>query len=155
MPRAIVAKDGITLSTGLKLPYGCFIGFGAPFHQTSTTPKGTIITAENQPPLSEYYPWRYSDLRKIPGEENKHQVVSTENNDITFGVGLHACPGRFFAANEMKVVVVEILKRYDIALGPQGQAHGQDGYVRPRLMEHDTWYSPDFAAKVYFRSRQQ
>jgi len=31
-----------------------------------------------------------------------------------FGYGRHACPGRFFAANELKVIIVKILERFEI-----------------------------------------
>lgn len=32
---------------------------------------------------------------------------------LTFGLGPHACPGRYFAANEIKYVVAEMLVRYN------------------------------------------
>lgn len=33
---------------------------------------------------------------------------------MPFGYGKHACPGRFFAANEIKVIVINLLRKYDI-----------------------------------------
>lgn len=36
-----------------------------------------------------------------------------------FGYGRHACPGRFFAANEIKLILARILVDYDIRM-PDG-----------------------------------
>jgi cytochrome P450 len=34
--------------------------------------------------------------------------------DRSFGHGRHACPGRFFAATEMKLLVAYIMMNYDV-----------------------------------------
>lgn len=39
---------------------------------------------------------------------------------LHFGYGRHACPGRFFAANEIKLILARILLDYDIRM-PDGQ----------------------------------
>lgn len=41
-------------------------------------------------------------------------IVSTSSQHLAFGHGRHACPGRFFAANEMKLMLSFILQNYDI-----------------------------------------
>lgn len=33
-----------------------------------------------------------------------------------FGYGKHACPGRFFAGNELKLILVKMLEKYEIGL---------------------------------------
>lgn len=38
---------------------------------------------------------------------------------MAFGYGRHACPGRFFAANEIKLICAQILLNYDLKL-PEG-----------------------------------
>lgn len=43
-----------------------------------------------------------------------NQFVSVSPNSLTFGYGRHACPGRFFAANEIKMIVARALLTYDI-----------------------------------------
>jgi cytochrome P450 len=35
-----------------------------------------------------------------------------------FGLGDHACPGRFFVANEMKIALAVLLLRYDWKFDP-------------------------------------
>ena len=38
---------------------------------------------------------------------------------MAFGYGRHACPGRFFAANEIKLIFSRILLEYDLRM-PDG-----------------------------------
>lgn len=47
------------------------------------------------------------------------QLVSTGALSLSWGYGHHACPGRFFAANEIKILAGKILLQYDIGL-PDG-----------------------------------
>lgn len=44
-----------------------------------------------------------------------NQMVSVTPTNLTFGYGRHACPGRFFAANEIKMIVARAVLNYDIA----------------------------------------
>ncbi|KIX06643.1 uncharacterized protein Z518_04619 [Rhinocladiella mackenziei CBS 650.93] len=62
----------------------------------------------------EFDPWRMYRLRQLEGEENKHQFVMTTPKNLTFGHGKHACPGRFFAANEIKTLLALIIMLYDV-----------------------------------------
>lgn len=52
---------------------------------------------------------------------------------MTFGHGPHACPGRFFAMYEVKVVLVELLRNYDIRL-----VGGVDMSIDPRTQSFST-----------------
>lgn len=57
---------------------------------------------------------------KPPPSGNKYlegknlSIVSTSNQHLAFGHGRHACPGRFFASNEMKLMLSFILQNYEI-----------------------------------------
>jgi cytochrome P450 len=42
--------------------------------------------------------------------------VTTTASHMGFGHGQHACPGRFFASNEIKVALCHLLLKYDFAL---------------------------------------
>lgn len=44
------------------------------------------------------------------------QFVSVGTSSLTFGYGRHACPGRFFAANEIKMVIATMLLHYDMKM---------------------------------------
>jgi hypothetical protein len=48
-----------------------------------------------------------------PRKRDKHQFVVTSSDSLNFGHGNHACPGRFFASNEIKVVLIELLRNWD------------------------------------------
>lgn len=52
--------------------------------------------------------------RQEPGEEHHHLWVQTDKEHLAFGHGKQACPGRHFAAAEIKVVLARIIKEYDI-----------------------------------------
>ncbi|GKT84161.1 ent-kaurene oxidase [Colletotrichum tofieldiae] len=42
------------------------------------------------------------------------QFVSVSESSLNFGYGRHACPGRFFAVNEMKMIMANILLHYEV-----------------------------------------
>ncbi|KAK2038755.1 cytochrome p450 monooxygenase, partial [Colletotrichum somersetense] len=58
---------------------------------------------------------RFYKLRETEGEE-KYQFATVNEEALSFGHGRHACPGRFFASAELKIILVHILQNYDIAL---------------------------------------
>ena len=58
-------------------------------------------------------------MRQEPGKENLSQLVSTSPDHLGFGHGQHSCPGRFFAANEIKVALCHILVKYEWKLDPE------------------------------------
>ncbi|KAI0875825.1 cytochrome P450 monooxygenase [Hypoxylon argillaceum] len=61
---------------------------------------------------------RFLQMRSQPGKEHAAQLVTTTVDHFAFGHGAHACPGRFFAANEMKVALCHFLIKYDWELVP-------------------------------------
>jgi cytochrome P450 len=70
---------------------------------------------------------------------------STSPDDLTFGYGVHACPGRFFATAELKLILVELLTKYDFRF--------EEGVVgRPENQFLDFMILPP-AVKVLFRRR--
>jgi hypothetical protein len=50
------------------------------------------------------------------------------------------------------VLIVELLKRYDVGLGPDGEGV-KEGFERPKTLEMGFAYAANPKAKVYFRSR--
>lgn len=61
---------------------------------------------------------RFARLREREGEKNRHQYVSLSPNLLSFGHGQFSCPGRFFASNEIKIVLIFLLLKYDIRYVP-------------------------------------
>jgi cytochrome P450 len=57
-----------------------------------------------------------------------YALVSTSADYQPFGHGRHACPGRFFAANELKLLLAYMVLNYDIEMlkeRPAGRWVGQ------------------------------
>ncbi len=64
----------------------------------------------------EFDGYRFSRLRDLPGMQSKLQSVQTGTYQLNFGYGIHSCPGRFFAIYEVKTILVELLRYYDLKL---------------------------------------
>ncbi|KAM6493914.1 Cytochrome P450 [Amanita muscaria] len=118
------------------------------FSNGVTIPAGNTVAAPfitNVDP--EYYAdgSRFEKIRDGEGMENRHQVISLDLNYILFGHGRHACPGRFFAANELKVMLAHVLLNYDVQMASGG------GRPANRVFGQKTM--PDPTAQVMFRKR--
>lgn len=78
----------------------------------------------------------YEKRSRSPAEPNRHQFVSTGSENLAFGHGSFSCPGRFFAAALVKVVLGEIILKFDISF-PNGQTD------RPENAFHGESIGPD------------
>lgn len=93
---------------------------------------GTIIPKDTLIGVSSHSMWdpeKYPDPHKFDGyrflrmaedaeKEREAHFVSISPDHLAFGYGKHACPGRFFVANEVKIALSHILLKYDIKLAP-------------------------------------
>jgi cytochrome P450 len=77
---------------------------------------------------SEFYPdgdkfdgFRHYNLRRNGSatDHARNQFVTSNEQNLAFGYGRHACPGRFFAANEIKLIVARLILGFDIKM-PDG-----------------------------------
>jgi cytochrome P450 len=84
-------------------------------------PKGTFAFSSMQRMWDDdYYPdykrwdgYRFLNMRNEPGKETRCQLVTTSPEHLGFGHGVHSCPGRFLASNEVKICLSHILLNYD------------------------------------------
>lgn len=44
------------------------------------------------------------------------QTTTSDPQNFAFGTGAHTCPGRFFAIHEVKLLVANIVSRYEFKL---------------------------------------
>ncbi|KAK2627084.1 hypothetical protein QTJ16_003050 [Diplocarpon rosae] len=102
----------LTLSTGLHIPAGSYLS--APSSSISLDPRFFACA-------STFQPWRASDLRSSSPAASSKQMSSIDTSSLHFGLGKHACPGRFFAAVEAKLVLATLLERYDFGLQEGGE----------------------------------
>lgn len=78
--------------------------------------------------------------------------TSTDRSHITFGQGRYACPGRFVAAVEIKLVLAAVLMRYDFSFGEKGEMDlGPER--RPKNLHLLELGFTDPSARVYLRER--
>lgn len=89
--------------------------------------------------------YRFVERRKIPGYENRSLLVSTSPDHMAFSHGKHACPGRFFAANEVKIAMIHILLKYDMRIA-------DPSYAKWKCFGVSMVTNPE--AKVMIKSRQ-
>ncbi|TLD37851.1 cytochrome P450 [Venturia nashicola] len=99
-------RRGITLSDGTYIPAGVPL--------RCATLAGSRDPA-HWPNPDKFDPYRFLKLRQASEEEaGKHQFVTVQKEMMSFGYGKHACSGRFFAANELKIIFINILRKYDV-----------------------------------------
>lgn len=60
--------------------------------------------------------YRFARIRELPGNQQKLQAATTSQDQMNFGHGPYACPGRFFAIYELKTMLVLLLRYYDLRL---------------------------------------
>lgn len=107
MPRIVTNPRGLKLPSGHTIPWGMRIMVRA--HTLNLDPN-------LWPNPTRFDGFRFSKLREIPGNTFKYQHATTGTDNINFGHGLWACPGRHFASSQMKVVLAHLLLNYDIKL---------------------------------------
>ncbi|KAK1235317.1 hypothetical protein PQX77_001475 [Marasmius sp. AFHP31] len=94
----------------------------------------------------EFDGFRSYKQREEEGESLKHQMITLQTNFIAFGIGKHACPGRFFAVNEIKALVSHTLMYYDLKL--------DESEVAPKTEEFSGRIYSNSKTRVMFRKRQ-
>ncbi|RCI07464.1 hypothetical protein L249_4571 [Ophiocordyceps polyrhachis-furcata BCC 54312] len=103
--RIVQDPAGIRLHDGVHVPYGTHICI--PPHSISSDP--AMI---RQPDVFDGL--RYFERRRAkPEEGSRHQHATADKDHLHFGYGTWSCPGRFLASAELKMVLVELLLRYE------------------------------------------
>jgi cytochrome P450 len=101
-----VAQRAITLSDGTCIPAGARVVVAGAYRDSSVY--------ENP---EAFEPFRFVDVdedQKAHGTgSNSWGYAATSAQHMGFGFGVHACPGRFFAAQELKVALCHLIMKYD------------------------------------------
>lgn len=108
MGRIVEQAGGVTLSDGLHLPQGTRIGTSTySIHHDNAVYTNAMT----------YDALRFSRARECADtvlDGKNLSTVTTSDTFLAFGHGRSACPGRFFAATEMKLLLAYILVTYDV-----------------------------------------
>ena len=122
-----MVMDPITLSTGHRLPKGTRIAFNS--GAVHSSPQTRTFSPEYNPPENkpphEFDGFRFYRLRKMAGKGNNHLFVTVSPESLTWGYGNHACPGRFFADNELKVILIEFLRKWDFRVADPAKTNSK------------------------------
>ncbi|GJC98975.1 cytochrome P450 [Colletotrichum higginsianum] len=139
----------ITFERVVHRPFTLSSGFTIPAHTTIGIPTQAITMDKLLYPSPETFdPFRFSKLRKEqPEMDGRAQYVSSNSSSLSFGYGRHACPGRFFAAQEIKAIMAFLLQNFDMRFA--------SGQSRPKSIRVETQFLPDPMATVEFRRRQR
>ncbi|GAB5588579.1 hypothetical protein Unana1_03479 [Umbelopsis nana] len=92
------AMEDFTFNNGYQVPEGRFV------QSLSRRIMYDSYTVDSA--LEELDPFTYT----------KREAAQTGRDNVAFGLGKHMCPGRFFAIHEIKLVLITLLKDYNIEL---------------------------------------
>jgi cytochrome P450 len=126
MVRRVSEPQGLTTPNGTHCPYGSWIGVAS---------NGVHNDPAIYPESETYKPFRFYDMREADAKASVEGLGDLESTKETerealikkanlsfvsvspqyhpFGHGRHACPGRFFAANELKVLLAYMMQNYE------------------------------------------
>lgn len=131
------ANKDLILSDGTEIPKGTFLL--APSLAISADP-------EVYPNAHLFDGMRFYKMRqRSKPEENKYQFTSTSKTMLHFGAGRHACPGRWFANTQAKLVISTLILRYDFKF--------KEGQGRPKSILSQAHNAPNPLVEVLFRKR--
>lgn len=136
----IVHKD-YRLSDGFVIPAGTTIGVPA---------QAIAMDPAIFPNPQEFDAFRFEKIRQTtidPMVKGRVQWASSNLENMAFGYGRHACPGRFFAGNEIKLIMITLLMNYDFKFEDSRKE-------RPVSMAFETQLVPDHGVKVLVRTRR-
>ncbi|KAL8974903.1 MAG: hypothetical protein Q9197_000872 [Variospora fuerteventurae] len=128
-------------------PYTFKDGFHLPAHTLTSFPMAEL---NHDPDI-----WRdsatFDGLRFLrmrqQGDPNAWQFAFVGENSINFGAGTHACPGRYYASLEIKLMLAHLLLKYEIKW-PEGKS-------RPANMAHDFATPPSPMAEMMFLEKEK
>ncbi|KAI1811306.1 cytochrome P450 monooxygenase-like protein [Poronia punctata] len=108
----VVGKRGLTLPQGTRVPTGATIELASRAIMRDNEHYG-----QDGVDAAEFDGLRHYRRRTRPDagatDHARHQFVASHEQSLFFGYGRHACPGRFFAAQEMKMLLVRLILDYD------------------------------------------
>ncbi|KAI6150268.1 cytochrome P450, partial [Pisolithus tinctorius] len=94
------AMSDISLSDGAFIPRGTLLAFPAyAIHHDGAMYENPDV----------FEPFRFVDMQHGESEGSGHQMVTLSPGLLTFGLGKHACPGRFFAATVLKTMLAHVV----------------------------------------------
>jgi cytochrome P450 len=132
-----LATEDITLRDGRRIPKDSMVAVSAHWSWDES-----FYENPNQ-----FDGYRFYKMSQNPKTEQMSHLVATSPQHIAFGHGKHACPGRFFATNEVKIALVHILLKYDFKL--------DESSPPPKVFKMGWMMQSDPQAKILVRRRKE
>ncbi|KAH6918280.1 cytochrome P450 [Coprinopsis sp. MPI-PUGE-AT-0042] len=136
------AMKDFTFSNGIVVPAGVSVAAA-----TASVHLDSDIYEDG----SEFKGFRFSDKYETGQSPEsvqrlvKDQLVTPSTDFMFFGLGKHSCPGRWFAANEIKCIIAHIVLNYDLKAP-------EEPYPPPKWM--GSQQIPDSKMQIFFKKRQ-
>nr|UOW59931.1 SonI [Paraconiothyrium archidendri] len=108
------ALTNVTLKDGTKIPQGARIAWAGHHHANDPN---TVDDPDSFDPMRNYR------KRYAGNGENKLKFTAGQSDpsSLAFGYGGQACPGRYFAVHEIKMLIARLLSEYDFKY-PEGKS---------------------------------
>ncbi|KAH6989850.1 putative cytochrome P450 [Ilyonectria destructans] len=138
--RLVVAEEGMTTPSGVRIPKGCVVSV----HSYPVLQDPQVYSDAQQ-----FQPFRFAERRQDESVEYvkraRNAFATTSNCYLVFGQGRNACPGRFFAANKLKLMLGHLVMNYDFEMQES----------RPRNMWFGLRRVPPMQATIKVRRREK
>ncbi|KAI8947911.1 putative cytochrome P450 [Xylaria longipes] len=120
--RVVVAEEGLTTPSGVHLDKGQHVA--APVY-------AVMLDDHVYEDAATFKPFRFCSAATEGGGQGQRQnyvpLTTTGPDFLAFGHGKHACPGRYFAAAELKLILAYALLHYEfeiLPVKPEGPWYG-------------------------------
>lgn len=130
-----VTATPYTFKDGLHIPAGIMVNI--PAYDIANDP-------DYFPNPETFSPYRYLNMSET--SPHRYHFTSISDDFLAFGGGAHACPGRFLAAYEIKIMIIELLTHFEMKFAKGQQA-------RPESIYHDMSIIPNDKADVLIKRR--
>lgn len=131
-----IIHNGYTLSDGFQIPPGTFVG---------SPSQAIAMNPEVYPNPEVFDGWRHEKMlqavKKDPSAAGRTKWASANLENMAFGYGRHACPGRFFADYEIKLIIAHLLSAYDFE-------YVKEQKQRPANLNAETQMIPNHQTKI-------
>ena len=84
---------------------------------------------ELYPSPNTFDPLRFYKQRQELGQQERYQFSSLSSENPSWGVGKFACPGRFWASAQIKLLLMVLLNEFEISY-PEGQIERPQNVVK-------------------------
>lgn len=141
-PKPVSNPNGVTMPSGLHLRYGTYM---------ATLSYPILHDPTLYPDPETFHPFRFAERAEeaekqgLKIEKASQAWTSVTKTYTAFGMGKHACPGRFFASNTLKITLAYVLMNYDLEKLPERPANFTFGFG----------LLPPFKGKIRFKRRKE